>query len=81
MITPAPRFANRRRARQDEDACRLESADHLDVRQTEVKAHNLRLGRGTGPSPESGHLSPLEQPTDVTQALIDLLRIPVGDDI
>ena len=32
--------------------------------------------------PGSGHLSPLEQPTDVTQALIDLLRIPVdGDDI
>jgi pimeloyl-ACP methyl ester carboxylesterase len=31
--------------------------------------------------PESGHLSPLEQPTHVTQALIDLLRIPVsGDD-
>ena len=30
--------------------------------------------------PESGHLSPLEQPTDVTQALIDLLRIPVGGD-
>jgi len=32
--------------------------------------------------PQSGHLSPLEQPTDVTQALIDLLRIPVdGNDI
>lgn len=30
--------------------------------------------------PESGHLSPLEQPTHVTQALIDLLRIPVGGD-
>jgi pimeloyl-ACP methyl ester carboxylesterase len=28
--------------------------------------------------PESGHLSPLEQPTAVTQALIDLLRTPMA---
>jgi pimeloyl-ACP methyl ester carboxylesterase len=30
--------------------------------------------------PESGHLSPLEQPTAVTQGLIDLLRIRVAAD-
>jgi pimeloyl-ACP methyl ester carboxylesterase len=30
--------------------------------------------------PDSGHLSPLEQPTHVTQAIIELLRIPVGGD-
>jgi pimeloyl-ACP methyl ester carboxylesterase len=30
--------------------------------------------------PEAGHLSPLEQPAHVTQALTDLLQIPVDSE-
>ena len=30
--------------------------------------------------PEAGHLSPLEQPTGVTKALVDLLQISVASE-
>jgi hypothetical protein len=38
-----PRFPNGRRAREDKDPCRFESADDFGLRQTEMKAHHLRL--------------------------------------
>jgi len=37
------RFGDRRSTREDKDPCRLESADDLGLRQTEMKAHHLRL--------------------------------------
>ena len=37
------RFRDGRRARQNKDPCRFESADDLGLRQTEVKAGHLRL--------------------------------------